>query len=931
MLARLVVRPDRAMAIAALGMAAGILLPVLGSLALANLAVPPSGPWVAYAPAGGQLDVSKASQAPSWVIAQSQADPNLVAYRVGDPIVEPGDRLAMPEATVPSTHLASTLLPGLRPDQVLIHPSDLGRSRDVVAGFTGAASLPGAITAQQRGADAFEVATTGALRTQAGFLIALSVPAVALVASAFARQEVRARERQSATLSALGGTRMATLLLLWRTGLTACLGGGIALVAGYAIYRFGGSLFHPADAPRHTIELAIALPTLAGIAVGAFWSWRDRASMESLRSAGPAGENDVGMGVPAQARPLLLGLRPLAILLLAATLFVADVGFPLAAAKVPAALSGGLDEWIFGADEGLQVGRGIGVGSAEILHLDERVEAALAETVAPTLLDGSPVVVRGGTWARLATFYGLHLVAGEAPGLYGIAIGDRLAERQGLDVGDTVVLQGGNGPTAFTLTVSGIARGPTLLRDEAFLAEPTGRWVAGVGAGQASLVHVRPDTKDALAALEQVAPNLVAPEIAIEPRAPVPGSIATAAVTVVNLGTQAGQRTLTLRLNGDAVATQTATVPGHGTVVVRIPFLAPDGHMRVEVNPEASGASSTATRTWDGPPTAQAGLPFQAVLKDPDGPLAGVPVGLYRDLDSAAGDRPTALGTTGTGGEVTFTAPDAGSWTLGTRDADRVFTGIEVVGGAGQVTVESVWTEPASLVLEATNLLKAEVHNPGSEVAGARVPAFVGNLEFASYEVLLQPGESRVLSYNLYVIEMPTTVGVGGLNLTLGSQVASSAPPPAPPATVGDGLPRRGADVQAQVADRALGDARAILLGLAGSAVVSSLALVALTTKRTLAGRRHVVQLLHVLGWTPERIAERAAAEGAVLGAAAALAAIVPAKLLFAAMAAWGPRVFAHSLPDPIGWLFSIQTVAAFAGVCALAAYFATSTETKSL
>ena len=939
-LLRLVLRPDRASLAAALGLAAALLLPVAGTQVLAGLAPTLDGAWMAYTTDGSALRWEEAASEPTWVAAVSDANSSRMAYIAGAPGVLPGSSLAMPEAVVArGTPRAGVTFDGLAPDVLLVHPDDLGRSHAVIAGFPTRTEVPDAEAAPSRGSDAFEAATTRALRAQSSLLIAASVPAVALLASAFARQEVRARARAGATLSALGGTRVAFFVLAGRMALVVAAGAVFAVVGGYGLHRWGGPLFDPPTDPKMRLALAIALPATAALLTGLAWAWAGARRFESLQVAGPGGEDDVVLRVPARLRPILLGLRPLALLLLAAFLFMADVGFPIAAAQVPASLAGGDDEWVFGAEDGLHIGNGVSATAANVIGLDPRIGSVLAETVNPTLLQGQPAVVRGGAWDQLVDYHHLGGLDGTPPAAGQIVLGDRLAGRLGADRGDYVTAQGSDRPDVLRLRVSGVVDAPGMLADEGFVSEGTGRRLADLPAGQANLLRVRPQTQAALAALHQAEPNLVVESLAIEPDAPVAGSLAFANITVANLGTAPGQRTLTVRVAGEAVAGLDAVVPGHARRSFRAAFIVPPGEWQVSVNPTSDGSGGASALHWSLPSSATATQTFKATLLRDQSPASGVAVALFRDLQAASRGEAAARSVTDAQGQVSFTPPSAGDWVVGTTEGPSAYASLAVVAaGARGIVVEAVWTDPATPLLEHPNTLFGQARNVGSQRNATMLGAYAGTTRFAERAVELDPGEAVVVSFTLYLIEPVDTVGVGNVTLRLGTQAAATpAPPPstqggAPPEAT-PGLPpgeaAAGEVVQAQVADRALGDSRAVLVGLAGSAVATTLAVVSLVTQRTLAGRRHVIGLLLVLGFDADRVRQRAAAEGAVLGGLAALAALIPAKLGFLAFGRWGPAVFAHGLPDPIGWLFSLQAVAAFAGVCALAAYFGAARATQ--
>lgn len=906
MLVKLAVRPDRGVILAACGLAAGILLPLVGTLILAGLAPTVPGPWIAYAPPGTPLHLSEAP-VPDWVLAAS-ADGTRFAYRVGDPGVLPGQQRVV-------------TLPGLPPQATLVHPDDLGPAADVMAGFSGPVRVPYAIVAPARGADAFEVLTTQNLQAQSFALIVLSVPAVALVAATFANHEVRARRQQSAILASLGGARQAYAILVTRVALAVAGGAGLATLIGFSLYSWGPTILHPDDAPRLGLALAIVLPIGISGLTGATVAWVTHRRMDILRSGGPQGEGDVSVHAPLPLRPLLLGYRPLLVLMVAGLLFAANVGFPLAAAKIPASLAGGNNEWILGANDGLAVGQSVDGRVAAVLRFDSNVKAALAETVSPTLINGVPAIVRGGAWTQLQPYHGLRLESGSSPDDGTIVLGERLAGRLQATVGDQVVIQGADRADVVLLRVSGLVTGSGLLLDEAFSSAGTGERLANLAAGQATLVRVRPDSSAALNALQRAEADVQVTSLRLEPLFPQESTVASAVAHLANLGSQAGSRTLVLRVNGQALATVDSHLDGHQETDVVIPFLVPAGTLDVQVNPQTTSQAAPNSLRWKAPTAIEAGQLFQATLLGDD--TAGIEVAMYGSMVEAANANPLQTGITDADGNVTFTAPATRNAVLATRAGTTAAISIPVIHPGGAFVTEAIWTEPATLRIAEPMQLFARVRNDGLVTHAQELAAKVDGAEFTRRSLTLDPGEATTLQITLFVEHPISNITVGDRTVEVarpGDFVASAAKP-LPPAQ----------QVQTQLADRALGDARAVLAGLAGSAVLSTLAIVALSTRRTLAGRRHVTQLMHVLGWDEARRRQRAAAEGAALGAIGALVALLPAKLLFLAIGAWGPAVFAHSLPDPVGILFAIQTTTAFAGVCSLAAYFASRSDLGSV
>lgn len=924
-LLRLVLRPDQASLAATAGLAAAILLPVVATLVVAGLHPVIDGDWMAYPPEGESLQWNTSKIPPTLVV--KVADNGLhAAYIVGNPVVNPGAQLAMPEANSPDTPRASLTLDGLRPDQVLVHPQDLGAGRVVLATFPERTTVVGATVSPSRGSDAFEDATTSALRGQSMLLIGASVPAVAILASAFARQEIRARIRMTATLAVFGGARRAFLVIAARTGLVVTAAFLLATMIAYGLHLRGG-IFDPPDDPEGLIAAALIVPTAAAWLTCLVWAGLATRAVKQLKMGGPSGEDDVAVRWPAALRPVLLGLRPLLFFFLAAVLFMVDVGFPLAAAEIPASLAGGSNEWVFGADDGLHVGRGVPVGVARVAALDSRVDAVVGETVTPTLANGIPLVIRGGEWSSLATYHGLKVNQGQAPQESQIALADRAARRLQVEIGDHIQVQGGNRPDIIRLQVSAILDAPGPLRDEAFVSEPLGRRLADLPPGQANLLRMRPQTQAALDALHQTEPNLIVASLTFDPIAPKAGTLARANITVANLGSESGQRALTLRVQGLPVGHIDVVVAGHGRQSFHAPFVVPSGPWRMEVNPTTEGTGTSSEVSWELPQQAQSSEPFEVRLFEGGQPAIGVRVGLYRGLPAASENHATATATTNGAGSVQFTAA-AGDWIVGALDQYASITVLE--SSATTPRVDAIWTDPAIPRLNHLNTLFGRVRNPGLDTQTTLLNAYAGEIQYASQNVTLAGGASQIVSFPLFLVNPVSSVGIGNMTLRLGTQDVAAPPPgpggPTTPEPTAPGIEEAtpGQTVQARVADRTLGDGRTVLIGLATSSSLTTLAVAYLATQRTLAGRRHVAGLLQVLGFDEDRLRQRAAAEGAILGGAAALASILPAKILFAAMGRWGPAVFAHSLPDPIGWLFAIQAVAGFAGVCALAAYLGT-------
>ncbi len=927
-LARLAWKPDGRLAAGALGMAAAMLLPLAATLVVSGLQpqLDASQGWIVYRTDGGPLDLSRIA-APRAAVAEWVVDGQIWAAFVAGPArVEPGHARAWGPATLGGQALVVDGPPEdwplLAPGRLLAHPADLPGAV-AVAAIVDQAPSDAALTAlPARGADAFEAATTEELRGATGFVILASLPAVGLVAMVFARLEVQERLHTSAVLASLGGMRQSRLLLATRILLVTAAGAALALAVAFALWARGGSLFHPVPFPRLGMVLAALVPAaaalVAGLAAVAGFSRRIDAALR--KAPGP----DLGrhLRLPLMARPLVLGTRLAPILLVCAALFAVDVGFPLAAGQVPATMVGGPGEWVVGAERGLEVGGGVSAAPAQVLGHDPAVEAIVAETLAPTILDGEPVVLRCGEWDALSGYHGLSLVAGQAPTGSSIVLAQRLATRHGWQVGDRLALQGAHRPFVVQADVAGIAQGSGIVADEAFCATGLGQALAGIPAGQATLVRLRPKSDEAKAALLREEGRIEVVGLSVFPERPVTGQVAEARIEGVNLGPRTASRVLAVRVNGEGIGHATLTIGPYGKAAAAVPFLVPEGEMRLQVNPEVALATAASDLALSAPALSFADRPLTVTLERDGQPVAGVAIGLYATPGRAANrSDPLATASTDGTGQAIFAAPgqDAVAATAeGPFAAARIHAGTD--SDAANLTVEEAWILPADLRPGQSGRLFATVLNRGGAAGAEAIEVRRGQAILQFVHAELQSGESRTYEVAFALDKPADELLVGGSLLRLASQ--SGPAPPGPETPAATPIPRAGEAVQAELADRALGDARAVLLALAAVSLGTTLAVVVLGTRRALRSRTHVVGVLSALGQDETAVRSRAAWEAGVMAGLAMLTVLPLAKLTFNALAApWGPTAFGHALPDPVGWMFALQAVAAFAALAALAAY----------
>ncbi len=917
-----VLRPDARLGVAALGMAAALLIPAAALFAVEGVQVRVGAEeWIAYAPDGALPDgiVRSATLA----VARMERDGAVwSAYVQGDPVVGPGEVLPMPAATAPAGTAglrdpSPTLLPLLGPRDLLLHPTALPDGRASAALLGGPTDAPGVVSAPAAGSDAFELGSAGDLRESTLLLVIGSTPAAALVAAAFVRLEVLERRRTAATLTAIGHPRTASALLAAR-GILAVGLGGLVTTAAVATLHYGGAASF-ALAPSWTrLAVTVGVPALVAAAAAAAVAWSATRNPAGLLRAGSssstAGGRRVGF-LPLSLRPLAVGTRVIPVLLLAAALFILDVGFPLAVGAIPAAIAGADGEWVQGSGAGFAAGTSVPAAPGHVLGWSPDVEAAVAEVLLPTLVAGRPMVVRGADWGDLAAYHGLHLSEGRADGL---VLGSRAAARISAEVGDRVMVQA-RGPWVEPFRVSGIYEGDGLLEDEAYLPFSTAAGLAGLAPGQASLVRVRPDTPEAEAALARSEPRIEVVGLVFEPAQPAAGAAFDIVVHVVNLGSGAGQRPLVVRLDGIPVATVQARVAGWGEADLRVPAIAPLGPFTVEVNPTASGSSRESAGTLEAPRWVAAGTTWTAQLLGPDGePTAGVPV----RLEGLDGSRMEAV--TDTEGRSSWNAA-AGIHRLvaSTGPAAEVVAGEPADADRSRIEVEGLSVQPADPQVGDEVLVHASLRNLGGAPGAATLSVFLDSTRINFIETELEPGEARLATTTFRLLRDASTVTVGDRTVPLSTEPAAALPgDPASAPAAGPAQP--GSAVQAQVARRVLGDARTVLVGLGTVSLAATLSLVFLGSQRVLRGRSHVLGVLESMGYDEDRLRRRAAVEGAALGVLSFTVMAPAGKLLFAVMgwAGW-PIVFGHVLPDPVTGLFSFQAALAFGAASSLAAYLA--------
>ncbi len=925
MLWRLALRLDRRLTVAAVGIGMAILLPAVGTLLLQALEpdVRRGEGWIASADdasAFGSVPASRVRALVEW----SQDELWVGAFQTGGPDLLSSQVLPMPGADLT---LVASRFPDFEVLPPLSQPLPLAPSDGVVVSsilsVDGAtiwldrpAPVLGAMPA--RGADAFEAGTIEALRNNVVWLVAASLPAVAAVAYTFVSLEADRFARTSATLAALGHPQAGRIMLLARVTLAAGLGTLFAALTTFVLWSFGPDAFHPEDTWKTGLFLALMVPGVTAIAAGALTLGRPlRSGSRQLRDPSPDALPPEARipWLPVAARPLMLGHQIVLLFLVAGLLFTADVGMPLAAAQVPAALAGAPGEWVRGAQAGIVLGGSTDAAAAVLVH-DPDVQDAVAEILVPTTMNGEPVVLRGGNWDDMARYHGF--TGGKAPAPGEVVLGARLANRMHLEPGDAVLVQATLRPLVLQLQVSGFYDSPGLSGDEGFLHEDTARSLTGLKEGQATLVRVRPDSLPALAALQRTEASLEVLEVRTEPESPLAGSVFRVDATVANLGAGPGSRTLTFRVGGEPVEQTTLRLPGYQTQVVSAFAIAPEGVFQVEVNPTQDRDGGVAAAHLEAS-IAFADAPAPVRVTRNGEPVSDVVVSAYARLSDVGSAAALAEATTDAEGWAFLDVPVGNHTVVASGSAASLTVSPASYRDRSVIAIDRVWTTPAVPLVGETVTVHAAVVNLGGETGDHSIDFRIGDLRFAYRYVLLSPGEHKDATAQFRMGSTSETIQVDNQTVPVAGKVQSNAP-----ILLTDPDIRSSDSLQADVADEVLGDAQRALASLMMVALMSSLAVVYLATERTLRGRVHVARILHALGQDVAAIRRRASWEAVGLTAVAFLAATLLIKMmLWSFRLAGAPVVFAHVLPDPFGVLLTTQALAAFSATAALAATLA--------
>ena len=137
------------------------------------------------------------------------------------------------------------------------------------------------------------------------------------------------------------------------------------------------------------------------------------------------------------------------------------------------------------------------------------VTAVSPEVIAPSIIDKQSVFVRGVLPNQLAKINSLKMVEGEyllEKDTESVIIGQALANRLNLKLGQTVLIQGVLSQRYSELKISGIFQTTSSLNDEAIASICVGQWLRGLSYTQATVIRTKID-------LTQTNPNQLYQEL----------------------------------------------------------------------------------------------------------------------------------------------------------------------------------------------------------------------------------------------------------------------------------------------------------------------------------------------------------------------------------------------------------------------------------
>lgn len=609
--------------------------------------------------------------------------------------------LIWPDGIEPPTENGSTVLDTVTPEHgsltwIYLPPDDFARAFPELDGqATQAFQGPdqpapaGFVSHPDKASGQFYVQGAEQVSTSVHALVAGMGLVAAVLSAGAIRLETLARRNELATLEAIAGAGLVKRVVAGRAAVLSLAGVGVGLAGALAGTRaLSGLLGGLTVTPTTGLLVEVGLVALgAAILAGTLAGWRD------LRH--PIAERLGQRGTPARRFP-----GPLRFFLVTPRLWAGVLAAAIVATAIVAVVAGaaGAPQAILGGDERTLVVGASGsnpfTGEASRFLADhapllDDVDAASAETFAPTLLDGEPVMVRGVEFGAWRALNDADLREGRWPTEPGEATaGARLAHRLDLEPGQRVPVPGAHRPVVRAVTVTGIHEAGHFEADELVTDLDTAADLTGREPGTANIVRLEASDPAAREALEGGF-GIEVLDLTVRPSQPVPDTFATATLDVINLADERRSRSLSLAADGELVASTTVQVPGQTRDTVEVRFPVPEGPtLDLSVNPERTIDTTPRSLTIDAPARVPVDTPIPLTVRDGDArPVPGANV----SVDG------TPIGATNASGQIEHTFEEPGRATISATTEERA-------GGTRTLATRPAWTESPHLRVDHLSL-----------------------------------------------------------------------------------------------------------------------------------------------------------------------------------------------------------------------------------
>ncbi len=475
---------------------------------------------------------------------------------------------------------------GVPGDWVLIPPSAFDARSPGLSGQATVAVGQGPTFVPAPAVDEFYARGAEQITDGLVFVALTSIFVASTVAAVSTRLEVVARRSDYALLYALGGGRLARNLVVARSFFIVGAGvavGVAAAVAGIFYVNRAQARLDLSFSPSYALFTIASVLLVGGVAA----AWAGVRALRGDLSSKLARRGVAVRRFPGPVPFLFVTPRVSPLVGLALMAIILTVGVILGARSAPSqVLDPAGDASIIAGETGNPLRGSVTRFAAE--HAAELgAEGAVSpEIFVPTVIQDEPVMVRGVHMPAWRDYTDADLVRGTWPDRAGQAvIGDRAADRLDVGTGATIWIPGAYRAVLQPFEIVGLFDSDGLDADEVVIGLDDAASLARLDANTVHLVRVETASKETLGRLTGT--GIQVTRLTVTPDPPAQGLRATAKVDLLNVHPAAASRTLTLRANGEAVASQTVQLEGFQRGSVEFEFQVPmEDNLTLEVNPK---------------------------------------------------------------------------------------------------------------------------------------------------------------------------------------------------------------------------------------------------------------------------------------------------------------------------------------------------------